>query len=96
MTAIAPDFIPIGVFARAPDGGSGLRAAAPSVIAPEPAPQPSARSAARAIAPARAEMEARPGLIEIDLTCGTRLRVDAFVNEKALQRVLAALNKAGA
>jgi len=33
----------------------------------------------------------RPGLIEIDLVDGTRLRVDAFVNERALQRVLSAL-----
>jgi len=33
----------------------------------------------------------RSGLIEIDLTCGTRLRVDAFVNEKALRRVLSVL-----
>ena len=33
-------------------------------------------------------MQARPGLIEIDLADGTRLRVDAFVNERALRRVL--------
>ena len=31
------------------------------------------------------------GLIEIDLADGTRLRVDAFVNERALQRVLTVL-----
>jgi transposase len=36
-------------------------------------------------------MQARPGLIEIDLPDGTRLRVDAFVNERALRRVLAVL-----
>jgi transposase len=36
-------------------------------------------------------MEDRPGVIEIDLTSGTRLRVDAFVNERALRRVLAVL-----
>ena len=36
-------------------------------------------------------MQARPGLIEIDLADGTRLRVDAFVNERALRRVLAVL-----
>jgi transposase len=34
---------------------------------------------------------ARPGLIEIDLACGARLRVDAFVNERALRRVLSVL-----
>jgi len=33
----------------------------------------------------------RTGLIEIDLICGTCLRVDAFVDERALQRVLSAL-----
>jgi transposase len=33
----------------------------------------------------------RRGLIEIDLICGTRLRVDAFVDERALRRVLSAL-----
>jgi transposase len=35
--------------------------------------------------------DARMGMIEIDLTCGTRLRVDAFVNERALRRVLSVL-----
>lgn len=33
----------------------------------------------------------RTGLIEIDLVCGTRLRVDAFVDEHALRRVLSAV-----
>jgi transposase len=36
-------------------------------------------------------MEERAGLIEIDLADGTRLRVDAFVNERALRRVLTVL-----
>lgn len=39
----------------------------------------------------RQTMAAQPGLIEIDLPDGTRLRVDAFVNERALRRVLAML-----
>jgi hypothetical protein len=30
-------------------------------------------------------------LIEIELANGTRLRVDAFVNERALQRVMSVL-----
>ena len=34
-------------------------------------------------------------MIELDLPTGARLRVDAFVNEKALRRVLRAL-KGGA
>jgi len=33
----------------------------------------------------------RAGLIEIDLICGTCLRVDAFVDERALRRVLSAV-----
>lgn len=33
----------------------------------------------------------RTGLVEIDLVCGTRLRVDAFVDERALRRVLSAI-----
>ena len=37
---------------------------------------------------ARPAMDERPGMIEIDLPCGMRLRVDAFVNERALRRVL--------
>jgi transposase len=36
-------------------------------------------------------LEERPGVIEIDLPNGARVRVDAFVNERALRRVLAAL-----
>jgi transposase len=35
------------------------------------------------------------GLIEIDLVSGTRLRVDASVDERALGRVLRALRQAG-
>lgn len=36
-------------------------------------------------------MEERPGVIEIDFANGVHVRVDAFVNEKALRRVAAAL-----
>jgi transposase len=41
-------------------------------------------------------MAERVGVIEIELADGTRLRVDAFVNERVLRRVLAALKAAGA
>jgi transposase len=37
----------------------------------------------------------RSGLIEIDLVSGSRLRVDASVDERALGRVLRALRQAG-
>jgi transposase len=36
----------------------------------------------------------RSGLIEIDLPNGIRVRVDAFVNEKALSRILRAMKGA--
>jgi transposase len=84
----AADFVPIGVFARAEDEG-------PAVIAeasPRPAVSPPPRGAG-ALCSAMAE---RVGVIEIELADGTRLRVDAFVNERALRRVLAALKAAGA
>jgi len=42
----------------------------------------------------RPAMDERPGVIEIDLADGTRLRVDAFVNERALRRVLTVLRTA--
>ena len=42
-------------------------------------------------APPATHREDRVGLIEIDLPSGARLRVDAFVNEKALSRVLRAM-----
>lgn len=47
----------------------------------------------RAAAPA--VPAARSGLIEIDLVSGSRLRVDALVDERALVRVLRALRQAG-
>jgi transposase len=75
------EFVPIGVFGRAEDDGPALMTgpAARQPAAPGPMPSPSTT------------MQARPGLIEIDLVDGTRLRVDAFVNERALRRVLAVL-----
>ncbi len=76
------DFVPIGVFARAKDEG-------PAVIAGA-SPLPRSTSA---LSPAMTE---RVGVIEIEWVDGTRLRVDAFVNERVLRRVLAALKAAGA
>jgi transposase len=75
------EFVPLGVFGRAADEGPAL-VTGPAVGRPgAPAAMPSPSTA----------MQARPGLIEIDLPDGTRLRVDAFVNERALRRVLAVL-----
>ena len=79
-------FVPIGVFGRSDDGGPALVARSPQVVEAPPlsghAPLP------------RPAIEDRPGVIEIDLADGTRLRVDAFVNERALRRVLAVLRTA--
>jgi transposase len=82
MIGEAPlEFVPLGVFGRAADEGPAL-VTGPAVASPAaPASTPSSSTA----------MQARPGLIEIDLQDGTRLRVDAFVNERALRRVLAVL-----
>jgi transposase len=80
----APAFVPIGVFTRAKDGGPGLQVQA----------APAAAAMAGHAGAMRPAMDERPGVIEIDLADGTRLRVDAFVNERALRRVLAALKAA--
>ena len=79
----ALEFVPIGVFGRADDESPGLIAGPPTGVAP-------ATSDVTPLVAAPA-MQARPGLIEIDLADGTRLRVDAFVNERALRRVLSVL-----
>lgn len=86
MANAALEFVPIGVLGQAEDGGPALVARpSPAVVAPpSPGYAPLPRPA----------MEDRPGVIEIDLADGTRLRVDAFVNERALRRVLAVLRAA--
>ena len=82
--AAALEFVPIGVLER------------PETEAPAPADGPARTPAVRQDRPAApvAAAEDQPGAIRIDLACGTRLRVDAFVNERALRRVLAALRAA--
>ena len=82
VTGVA-DFVPIGMFARAQDEGPALIAgASPAAVSPAPS---------GGAAPRQPAMDERPGVIEIDLADGTRLRVDAFVKERALRRVLAVL-----
>ena len=44
--------------------------------------------------PDRRGPDERVGMIELDLPTGARLRVDAFVNETALARVLRAMKRA--
>jgi transposase len=83
-SAVGPtEFIPIGVVDRAENDGPALAVrSSPAMVA--------GSSSSCATTP-RPGMDERPGVIEIDLADGTRLRVDAFVNERALRRVLAVL-----
>ena len=79
------EFVPIGVLERPH--------AEASAAASRPVPARAVLQDGRQAAPA-AVGEDQPGTIRIDLACGTRLRVDAFVNERALRRVLTALRTA--
>lgn len=87
LVADAPlEFMPVGVVGCSDDGGPALVARSSSA--------PEAQSSSGCAPLPRPATEERPGVIEIDLACGTRLRVDAFVNERALRRVLAVLRTA--
>lgn len=74
------EFVPLGVFGGAEDEGPAMLAVPLDV----PAPEQSRRTRVTT-------MEERVGIIEVALPSGARVRVDAFVNEKALRRVLRAL-----
>ena len=78
------EFIPLGVIGRAEDEEQALGAQ------PSSTETAGGTSSHRETLP-RPSMDERPGVIEIDLADGVRLRVDAFVNERALRRVLAVL-----
>ena len=77
------EFIPIGVIGRSEDEEPALGGSSSSTVV-------GGTSSRRETLP-RPGMDERPGVIEIDLADGVRLRVDAFVNERALRRVLAVL-----
>ena len=79
------ELIPIGVIGRAEDEEPALGASPSSTEAAG-----GGTSSRRETLP-RPGMDERPGVIEIDLADGVRLRVDAFVNERALRRVLGVL-----
>ena len=71
------EFVPIGVFDQAADEGPALV----TINAPTGASRAARfRSAART-----PKLDERPGVIEIDLADGARVRVDAFVNERVLR-----------
>ena len=82
-TAEHCEFIPIGVIGRSEDEEPALGASPSSRVV-------DGTSSSRESFP-RPGMDERPGVIEIDLADGVRLRVDAFVNEGALRRVRAVL-----
>jgi transposase len=82
-SAAVADLVPIGVVGRGPDG-------APTLLAS----MPGDGNGLRPSEPCRsAELAAPAGVIEIDLPCGTRVRVDAAVDARALGRVLGALKR---
>jgi transposase len=83
----SPEFVPIGIVAHEQGGvPAKMNGDLPLAIG-------SGFSHHRGSVP-RPGMDERPGVIEIDLIDGVRLRVDAFVNERALRRVLAVLKAA--
>lgn len=82
----SPEFVPIGIVAREHGGMTVAIDGDVPVAGASGLPD-------RANVP-RPAMDERPGVIEIDLIGGIRLRVDAFVNERALRRVLAVLRAA--
>ena len=89
-------FIPYGAVAAAP---AAEVPAARSMLVPAPVPEaPRLATAAPAVAPVappagalRPTVGAEPGTIGVELPTGVRLTVDAYVNEKALARVLRVL-----
>jgi len=84
----APEFVPIGVVGRANDGGPALLARMPDAEHRNQGngwPEGELRR--------RSGLECRPGVMEIDLPDGARVRVDAFVDGRALARVLSALKR---
>jgi transposase len=81
-----PDFLPIGVVGQADDGGPALLARIPGV-------EDGHRQNGSGEPRRPSGLESRAGVIEIDFPNGTRVRVDAFVDGRALTRVLSALKR---
>jgi transposase len=81
-----PEFVPIGVVGRADDGGPALLTRMAGVADGE-------RQNGSGEPRRPSGLESRAGTIEIDLANGARIRVDAFVDGRALARVLSALKR---
>jgi transposase len=77
------DFIPLGVFTHALDGGPMLLGTAEPAESTKPSSVQEPATVVRAAT--------RLGLIEIELANGTKLQVDSSVDEHALQRVMSVL-----
>ena len=75
--------LPIGMIGQANDEGTSLVSL--------PAASEVDTAVSDCAAATRPAPDGRHGIIEIALVGGTRLRVDAFVNERALRRVLSVL-----
>jgi transposase len=83
---VGSEFVPIGVVGRADDGGPALLAGIPGVAYGH-------RQNGSGEPRGPSGLESRAGVIEIDLPDGARIRVDAFVDGRALARVLSALKR---
>jgi transposase len=85
----ALEFVPIGVVGQAGDGRPALLARMRGTETSPPGNAPARPDEFRR----PLGLEARPGVIEVDLPDGARVRVDAFVDARALARVLSALKR---
>jgi transposase len=74
--------VPIGVVGRVGDGGPALLARVADVRFPVAGDVPAGPEELRR----PSGLETRPGVIEIDLADGSRVRVDGFVDGRALTR----------
>jgi transposase len=83
------EFVPIGVVSEAGDGRPALLARMPGIETSPPGNAPARPDEFRR----PLGLEARSGVIEVDLPDGVRVRVDAFVDARALARVLSALKR---
>ncbi|HSA81266.1 MAG TPA: transposase [Geminicoccaceae bacterium] len=83
---LGPEFVPIGVVGRTDDGGPALLARMPGVADGH-------RQNGSGEPRGASGLESRAGVIEIDLPDGACIRVDAFVDGRALARVLSALKR---
>jgi transposase len=83
---LGPEFVPIGVVGRTDDGGPALLARMPGVADGH-------RQNGSGEPRGASGLESRAGVIEIDLADGACIRVDAFVDGRALTRVLSALKR---